>query len=63
MQLNEMEKLQIVTDVTEAVSFLHNLSQVITVLAQIFFENEISTFFFFFGMGKNIIKVGIYAYQ
>ena len=32
MQLNEMEKLQIVTDVTEAVSFLHNLSQVLLYL-------------------------------
>ena len=32
IQLSETDKLQIATDITEAVTFLHNLSQVFTVM-------------------------------
>ena len=48
-----MEKLQIVTDVTEAVSFLHNLSQVYyNVLAQIFLK----MIFFHYCIGMKDMK-------
>ena len=32
VQLSETDRLQIATDITEAVTFLHNLSQVFTVM-------------------------------
>ena len=34
VQLSETDRLQIATDITEAVTFLHNLSQVFTVMTR-----------------------------
>ena len=34
VQLSETDRLQIATDITEAVTFLHNLSQVFTVMTK-----------------------------